>query len=1066
MIRSIGWAVAIALAAGCSSPAGTSVRDDMGGGGDGGAGALQIAPTTATLGFGQTQTFSANRSVTWNVVEPGGGQIDGNGVYTAPSSPGSFHVHAATTDAPAEEATATVTVGDHGLALVAGTFGGRGTADGSGTAARFWLPRGFAFDGAHYLYVGDSGAVRRIDVGSGAVTTLAGHVLGNGPSDGVGAAAQFGTAWGLALDGAGGLYVSDETDQTIRRIDLATEAVTTVAGASGAAGFTNAMGASARFHSPAGLAFDAAGKRLFIADANNGAVRSYDPATTMVTTLSSTLTQPDGLAFDGSHILYVADAGARQIFAVDTSAKTTTPIAGAGRGFRDGPALSAHFDWIGPLALVGNGLYVGDTLGVRRLDLDAQTVATLQVGDGSARSILGLAGDAGGRLLVGVQTSAAVVRVDPANSMTTVLAGPDGSGIGNVDGPGAAARFFDPGDVAVAPSGALLVSDVHNSEVRAIDLGSTTVSTLVGSSWRLGDVDGTGNAARTDYPTSVSSDHAGNFYIVEPNDGVVRAWASATGALTTLAGRAGFPGVSDGTGAAARFDQPIASCVDGGALYVIEEANATLRKITLATGAVETVAGTGEEPGMMDGTGSAARFWTPQGIACDGAGHVYIADSGNQAIRRFDTTSKVVDTVAGTLGAGGFTDMPGNAARFTAPAEMAYANGFLYVVDDGYANLHLRKIQVGGSWAVSTIATSSAASQQFYGVAVDGAGTVYVSNKQFGNSTISKVAGDGTLQPFAGSSATGNGLVIDGVGAAANFFGAAGMTVDGGALFVAEPQADVVRRIDLQSAQVTTPIGFGGDGVVVAGNGRGASVDRPGGMAFAGGALFVADWTTLDHVTMPAADLTIAAGAVGYGGGMDGVGTDARLNAAGVTADGGVLYFTGNASVRRFDPATGMVDTLAGNESATGSDNGVRDAARFWTPRGLAADGAGNLYVSDTSNHTVRKLVIATGEVSTFAGAAGSFGAIDGVGDAARFDLPMGIVYDGAGNLYVADSGNGAIRRIEIATRAVSTWVGVLGDKGLQPGALPAHLNAPRGLALLPDGGLVITDEQAVLVVH
>jgi DNA-binding beta-propeller fold protein YncE len=78
----------------------------------------------------------------------------------------------------------------------------------------------------------------------------------------------------------------------------------------------------------------------------------------------------------------------------------------------------------------------------------------------------------------------------------------------------------------------------------------------------------------------------------------------------------------------------------------------------------------------------------------------------------------------------------------------------------------------------------------------------------------------------------------------------------------------------------------------------------------------------------------------------------------------------------------------------------------------------------------------------------------------------MGIVCDGKGSLYVADSENGAIRRIEIATRAVTTYVGVLGEKGLQPGALPAHLNAPRGLALLPDGGLAVTDEQAVLVVH
>src|SRR5262249_58221661 len=98
-------------------------------------------------------------------------------------------------------------------------------------------------------------------------------------------------------------------------------------------------------------------------------------------------------------------------------------------------------------------------------------------------------------------------------------------------------------------------------------------------------------------------------------------------------------------------------------------------------------------------------------------------------------------------------------------------------------------------------------------------------------------------------------------------------------------------------------------------------------------------------------------------------------------------------------------------------------------------DGTGNLYVSDTYNHTVRKVVTATGEVSTFAGTPAAYGGADGVGASARFFFPMGIVYDGKGNLYVAYSENGAIRRVEIATAAVTTYVGVLGEKGLQPGA-------------------------------
>jgi len=1061
MIRSIGWIVAIALAAGCSSPPGSSPRDDMGG--DGGVGALTIAPTTASLGFGQTQTFTANKPVTWNVVETGGGQIDGGGTYTAPSTPGTFHVHAATSDAPVQEATATVTVADRALALVAGSFGGNGTADGTGAAARFWIVRGMAYDGARYVYLTDATVVRRLDLQTNEVTTIAGAGLYDaGDADGVGAAARFSFPWGLALDGAGGLYVADENAHTIRKIDLATRTVTTVAGAAGAAGFMNAMGTAARFRNPTGLAFDAAGQRLFISDANNGCVRQYDVKTTMVTTVSSTLTQPDGLAWDGSGTLYVADAGPRQVFTIDVDAKATNVLAGAGRGFRDGPLATAHFDSIGPVALVGGAVYVGDTMGVRKIDLAGHTVTTLPVRGGTARTMSSLVGDAQGKLLVALESDSAIVRLDPTAGTTSAVAGPDAVGIGNLDGTGAAARFFDPTDL-LAADGTIYVSDANNSEVRALDLGSASVTTLVGTAYRLGDADGNATVARTNYPLSIASDHAGSFYIVEPDANVVRKWDGTT--LTTIAGRYGFPGVDDGIGAAARFEEPTASCVDGGALYVVEQLDATVRKITLATGAVETLAGLGEEPGRMDGVGTAARFSTPMGIACDGAGHVYVADQGNFAIRRIDVASGTVDTVAGALGASGYVDMPGTAARFDSPGEMAYANGFLYVVDNGYSSLHVRKIQVGAPWSVSTIATSTLPQQQFYGVAVDGGGNVYVSNRRFDQAIIYKVASDGTLAPFAGSA--GSAMIVDGVGAAANFNDPTGMTFDGTALWVAEDHGWVARRIDVATATVTTPFGQGGNSPQVEGTGRNAFLDRPGGLALAAGALFVADETALARVTLPAAQLSIAAGAIGYGGGMDGVGTAARLNAAGMVSDGaGTIYFTGTNSVRRYDLMTGMVDTIAGVEGTPGSADGVKDAARFNSPKGIALDGAGNAYVTDYVNDTVRKVVIATGEVTTLAGAAGMFGGADGIGDAARFDEPMGIVYDGQGDLYVADSMNGAVRRIEIATRAVSTFVGVLGEKGLQPGALPAHLNTPRGLALLPDGGLVITDEQAVLVVH
>ena len=1030
---------------------------------------LTVSPLSAALAFGQAQPFTANRAVTWSVVEAGGGQIDGNGRYVAPSVAGVFHVHAVATDGSGDEKFATVTVSEHALTFIAGAYGGLGDADGAGTSARFSSTHGMAYDGANYVYVADAGAIRRLDITTNVVTTVAGRARWwTGNVDDVGAKAKFGIPWGVALDGHGSLYVTDYSQDTIRKIDLATSKVTTIAGTAGVAGFSNNNGTAATFSGPMGLAFDSARNALYVADANNAVIRRYDVASTQVSTLANNFGQPDGLVLDGNGMLYVVDVGAHQVVEVDVSAGTRQLVAGSGRGFRDGVGAQAHLDSPSQATLADGALYVTDTLGVRKVDLASQLVTTLPVRRGDARSLSSVISDGHAHLYVSAQDDYAIRRLDLATGDDFIAAGPDGLGSGNVDGVGEVARFSSPGPVAADASGELYVGDSNNGEVRRVDLAATAVSTLVGTAWQVADIDGVGHQASMT-PISIASDHAGTLYIVESGDGTIRKWITSTNTVTTIAGRDGFPGVSDGTGSAARFHTPVAACVDGAALYVADQNNFTIRKVTLATGAVVTIAGVGEEAGLLDGAGAAARFAAPVGIACDGAGHVYVADRTGYAIRRIDlSNNNNVDTPVGGLGLPGYADMPGTAARFNSPGEMAFANGFLYVVDNGNVNLHVRKINVA-TWDVTTIGSSSLGGQQFYGIAVDGSGNVYVSNKTFGGSGIFKVNGDATVTQIAGSSGMNDALVVDGVGAAANFYGAAGMTFDGTALYIAEPTAQVARRMDVSSLMVTTPVGHGAQSPNVAGTGSGAFIAQPMGLALANATtLIVGDSSWIDSVTLPGAVVTVAAGKVGYAGGMDGTGTGATVAPAGLVSDGaGTIYFTGASSVRRFVVATGKVDTLAGTEGTSGSADGQKSAAQFYYPLGITLDNAGNLFVSDTYNDTIRKVVIATGDVTTFAGTAGAFGAVDDIGTNARFFRPMGIVFDGKGGLYVADSENGAIRRIEIATRAVTTYVGVLGEKGLQPGPLPvAHLNTPTGLALLPDGGLAITDEQALLVVH
>ena len=147
--------------------------------------------------------------------------------------------------------------------------------------------------------------------------------------------------------------------------------------------------------------------------------------------------------------------------------------------------------------------------------------------------------------------------------------------------------------------------------------------------------------------------------------------------------------------------------------------------------------------------------------------------------------------------------------------------------------------------------------------------------------------------------------------------------------------------------------------------------------------------------------------------------------------------------------------------------NGTATAARFDRPAGIASDGAGNLFVADTGNSTIRKIVIATRAVTTFAGAAGATGGVDGTGAVARFTGPNGIASDRAGNLFVGD-GNGTIRKIAIDSATVSTVIGSPGRMGVSVGPLPAALNVPYSIVVLPTGELAIVDtvENSVLIGH
>ena len=281
------------------------------------------------------------------------------------------------------------------------------------------------------------------------------------------------------------------------------------------------------------------------------------------------------------------------------------------------------------------------------------------------------------------------------------FAGIAGSG-GAIDGSGgttnAPALFDHPNGVVVDSSGNLYVADSSNDTIRKITAAGV-VSTIAGTPGIAGNLDGTGTAASFRSPQGPAIDSAGNIYVAEYANSIIRKITPA-GVVTTLAGYAGNDGSLDGTGTAASFGNPRGVAVDSsGNVYVADSGNDLIRKITSA-GVVTTLAGTAVTAGSADGTGTAATFNYPERVAVDGSGNIYVADTYNHTIRKV-TSAGVVTTLAGTAGALGSADGTGAAARFDYPSGLAVdGSGNIYVADQG--NDTIRKISSAG--VVTTLA--------------------------------------------------------------------------------------------------------------------------------------------------------------------------------------------------------------------------------------------------------------------------------------------------------------------------------------------------------------------------
>ena len=1055
------------------------------------------------------------------------------------------------------------------IATIAGTGEEGSSGDGGpAVAAPLNFPAAVAVDGAGNLYIADRGnhRIRRIDP-SGTITTIAG-TGGRGFSGdgGPAVAAQLNFPAGVSVDGAGNLYIADEWNHRIRRVDLS-GTITTLAG-TGRRGFSGDGGTavSARLNYPNGVAVDGAGN-LYIADSDNHRIRRTDASGTIttiagtgergfngdgVTAASAQLSYPTGMAVDGAGNLVFADAGNNRIRRIDASGTITT-LAGTGEGDFSGdagPAVAAKLNGPRDVAIDSAGNFVFADYGNNRIRrIDPSGAITTIAGTGQS----GFSGDGGpaaaaelnfpedvaidgvGNVYIADTANHRIRRVDSSGTITTI-AGTGEEGFSGDGGPAVSAQLSGPKGVAVDGAGNFYMADAGNNRIRRVN-PSGTITTIAGIGGNGFSGDGApAGTARLSFPSGLALDAAGNLYIADAGNNRIRR-IDSSGRITTVAGT-GQPGFSGDGGPAvsAQLTAPKGVSVDGsGNVYIADQEDLRIRRVD-SSGTITTFAGTGEWGfGGDNGPAVQARLRRPDGVAVDGSGNLYIADTRNRRIRRVDS-SGTITTFAGT-GEWGFSGDNGPAvqARLRNPDGVAVdGSGNLYIADTGNHRIRIvtlttpptaveapsgltatavsssgvdlnwrdnsdnetgfrvqRRQGDSDDWVQVGTTATNAVTFSDVGLLAD---TLYHYRVQAFNDTepsaFSNQAAVTTSSLHPPSSLTATAVSSSGIDLSwqDNSINETGFRVqrqrDGSSDWVPVGTAPANAtnfsdagllpgtryRYRVQAFNQSESSAFSNQAVATT-----RSVHPPRGLTARAVSSSGIDLSWQDnniHETgfrvqrrQDGASLwlpigTTAANATGFlDVGLLLPGTRYRYRVQAFNESESSVFSNEATATTLSGPSTQdswIIETIAGGSVG---DGGPAVAAHLDFPEGVAVDGAGNLYIADRDNHRIRRIDF-SGIITTIAGTGErGFSGDGGPADAAQLDVPEGVAVDGSGNLYIADKLNNRIRRVDISgiiTTIVGT--GVRGFRGDGGPAIAAQLNLPGKIAVDSAGNLYIAD--------
>jgi uncharacterized repeat protein (TIGR01451 family) len=631
----------------------------------------------------------------------------------------------------------------------------------------------------------------------------------------------------------------------------------------------------------------------------------------------------------------------------------------------------------------------------------------------------GVAVDSSGNTYFPSPNLNAVFKADPTGVVTRI-AGTGVPGQLGDGGPALSAELNGPNGVAVDSLGNVYIADSNNERIVKVN-ASGVITTVAGDgSGGYGGDGGPATIAQLDHPNGIALDAAGNLYIADTYNYVVRK-VDAAGIITTVAGNGTYGYSGDGKPAtSAEFREPFGVAVDGaGNLYIADTYNYRIRMVVATTGIVTTVVGNGNCCFNNDGVPpTSAELYDPAGVAVDAAGNLYIADMYNNRIRKV-TPGGPITTVAGN-GTSGFSGDGGRAtsAELHYPSAVAVdASGNLYIAEEG--NARIRNVSAAG--VIGTLAGGGRGDgglgvfgflNQPSGVVRDNAGNTYIADTN--NNCVRKVSANGTIATVAGTGVAGfhgDGLAATG----AQLNGPQGLALDAsGNLYIADASNRRIRMVD-GSGNITT----------VAGNGTCCGSTGDFGPA------------TNAQIGTP------------YGLAVD---------------SSGNLYISdiANNVVRKVAAASGIINTVAGNGTYGYAGDGQPAAsAEFRDPYGLAVDAAGNLYIADRYNYRVR-MVSTTGTITTVAGNGNCcFGGDGGPATSAELYAPVGVAVDADGNLYIADTYNDRIRKVASGGTTITTVAGdgangYSGDGGPATGATFRY---PYAISVDASGAMAVVDQ-------